>query len=68
MNHATVIWPTWIPRVLWFRHVCPCCESVQFRPDASHSLDGLCALFALHPVRCTFCWRRYYWFSFRAPK
>jgi hypothetical protein len=23
----------------------------------------LLAMFLLHPVRCMFCWRRYYWFS-----
>jgi hypothetical protein len=21
-------------------------------------------MFALRPVRCMFCWRRYYWFAF----
>jgi hypothetical protein len=21
------------------------------------------SMFALRPVRCMFCWRRYYWFS-----
>jgi hypothetical protein len=65
LNHSAVIWPNWLPRVLWFRHVCPCCESLQFKPSESHSLDQLCAMFALHPVRCMFCWRRYYWFSLR---
>jgi hypothetical protein len=26
-------------------------------------LDGLLAMFAVRPVRCAFCWRRYYWFA-----
>jgi hypothetical protein len=25
-------------------------------------------MFALRPVRCMFCWRRYYWFAFHAPR
>lgn len=65
MNHATIIWPNWLPRVLWFRHACPCCNSVQFKPSEMHSLDVLFSMFALRSVRCTFCWRRYYWFSLR---
>jgi hypothetical protein len=24
----------------------------------------LLSMFALRPVRCMFCWRRYYWFAF----
>jgi hypothetical protein len=24
-------------------------------------------MFALRPVRCMFCWRRFYWFAFHAP-
>jgi hypothetical protein len=27
--------------------------------------DGLYAMFFLHPIRCMFCWRRYYWFALR---
>lgn len=65
VDHAKIIWPNWLPRVLWFRRVCPCCESVHFRPSEVHSLDQLCSLFALRPIRCTFCWRHYYWFSIR---
>lgn len=65
VDHAKIIWPNWLPRVLWFGLVCPCCESVHFKSSEAHSLDQLCSLFALHPIRCTFCWRRYYWFSLR---
>lgn len=65
VNHAKIIWPNWLPRVLWFRRVCPCCESVHFKSSEVHSLDQLCSLFALRPIRCTFCWRRYYSFSIR---
>jgi hypothetical protein len=24
----------------------------------------LLSMFAVRPVRCMFCWRRFYWFSF----
>jgi predicted GH43/DUF377 family glycosyl hydrolase len=27
------------------------------------SFDGLLSMFAVRPVRCMFCWRRYYWFA-----
>jgi hypothetical protein len=62
---ATVIRPTWLRRVLWFRRSCPCCNSVQFKKGELHTIDGLLAMIALRPVRCMFCWRRYYWFSLR---
>ena len=62
---ASTTWPSWLPRMLWFRRACPCCNSVQFKPGEARSLDGLLAMFALRPVRCMFCWRRYYWFSLR---
>jgi hypothetical protein len=65
MNVDTMIWPNWLQKVLWFRHRCPRCTSVKFKPGESHSFDGLLSLFALRPVRCMFCWRRYYWFSLR---
>jgi hypothetical protein len=65
MTATTTTRPNWLPRVLWLRRVCPCCNSVQFKPGELHTLDGLYAMFALRPVRCMFCWRRYYWFSLR---
>jgi len=27
------------------------------------SFDELLSMFALRPIRCKFCWRRYYWFA-----
>jgi hypothetical protein len=65
MNVEAMTWPNWLPRVLWFRHMCPRCNSTQFKPGELHPFDGLFGLFALRPVRCMFCWRRYYWFSLR---
>jgi len=66
MSIETMTWPRWLPRVLWMRRMCPRCNSVQFKPAESRSLDGLLGmLFVLRPVRCTSCWRRYYWFSLR---
>jgi hypothetical protein len=65
MNIDAMIWPNWLPRVLWFCHACPRCNSVQFKPAELHSFDGLLGMFALRPFRCKFCWRRFYWFSLR---
>jgi hypothetical protein len=65
MNIDAMTWPNWLPRVLWFRHACPRCNSVQFKPAELRSFDGFLSMFALRPVRCKFCWRRFYWFSLR---
>ncbi len=63
MTAATTTWPSWLPHVLWPRRICPSCNSDQFKPGELRSIDGLLAMFALRPVRCMFCWRRYYWLS-----
>lgn len=57
--------PGWVPRLIWIQHRCPCCNSVKFKPAELRAVDGLLALFWLRPVRCMFCWRRYYWFALR---
>lgn len=41
------------------------CNSVKFKPAELRFFDSLLALFALRPVRCMFCWRRYYWVTLR---
>ena len=56
-------WPNWTPQLLWRRRECPRCNSVTFKQAELRPFDGLLAMFALHPVRCKFCWRRYYWLS-----
>jgi hypothetical protein len=66
MNTANWNWPNWLPHLLWMRHACPRCNSVTFKPAEAHSFDELLSMFAVRGVRCTFCWRRYYWFSFHA--
>ena len=66
MSNDTMTWPSWLPRVLWFFRKCPRCTSVEFKPAELRSFDGLLGMFALRPVRCMFCWRRYYWFSLRS--
>lgn len=62
MNLETMTWPTWLPRVLWPHYMCPRCNCVQFKPAELRPVDGFLAMFALRPVRCKFCWRRYYSF------
>jgi hypothetical protein len=39
------------------------CNSLKFKQAELRPIDGLLEMFALHPVRCMFCWRRYYWFA-----
>jgi hypothetical protein len=65
MSVITVTWPGWLPRILWIRRECPSCKCIQFKAAELRSLDGLLGLFAFRPVRCKFCWRRYYWISLR---
>jgi len=65
MRGATMIWPHWLPQVLRIRRMYPSCTNVKFKPAELRSFDGLLGMFALRPVRCKFCWRRYYWISLR---
>jgi len=66
MNIAGVNWPSGLPHLLWIRRVCPLCGSFEFKEAESHFLDGPLGLFALRPVRCVNCRRRYYWFVRKA--
>jgi len=68
MNPGTITWPDWLPRVLWTRRMCPRCNSVRFKPGELRPFDGFLGLAGLHPVRCMFCWRRYYVVSLRIPE
>jgi hypothetical protein len=63
MNFSNKTWPRWVPRMLWTRHECPSCNSLQSKQAELRSFDGLLSMFAVRPVRCMFCWRRYYWFA-----
>jgi hypothetical protein len=65
MNGETMTWPSWLPRVLWMRRMCPRCNGAQFKPAELRSFDFVFEMFFLHPIRCKFCWRRFYWFSLR---
>ncbi len=68
MNIDAMTWPDWLPRILWFRRACPRCNSVKFKAAELRPYDGLLGPFALRPVRCMWCWRRFYWFSLRDPE
>jgi hypothetical protein len=64
MTNTNRSWSAPIPPVLWWRHTCPRCNSAEFKQAELRSYDPLLALLGLHPVRCKFCWRRYYyWFT-----
>ena len=62
MRALNQMWPASIPRILWGRQVCPLCSGFQFTEAEALPRDTLLRLFALSPVRCVNCWRRYYWF------
>jgi len=40
------------------------CHSIKFKQAELRPMDGFLEMFAVRPVRCLFCWRRYYWFAF----
>jgi len=65
MSTEIVSWPHWLPRVLWMRRICPSCTCTAFKPSPVRSYDTLLGMFFLRPVQCTWCWRRFYCFSFR---
>lgn len=65
MNGEAMTWPAWLPRVLWPRRICPRCTSIEFKPAELRAYDPLLGMFALRPVRCMSCWRRFYWLSFK---
>jgi len=56
-----------LPQLLFWRRECPMCHSVKFKEAESRWFDEFLRMFALRPIRCKFCWRRYYWFSLHAP-
>jgi hypothetical protein len=66
MNPEARPWPNWLPRVLLLKRACPVCNSVKFKSAELRPIDGLLSMFALRPIRCMFCWRRYYWLSMRS--
>ena len=66
MDFSKRTWPNWVPHLVWVRRECPACNSIKFKTAELRPVDGLLAMFALRPVRCMFCWRRYYWFAWHA--
>lgn len=65
MNVSNLNWPSRFPRLLWLHRECPLGSSIEFKTAESGAMDGPLSLFALSPIRCANCWRRYYWFSKR---
>ena len=55
--------PAWMTTMLWFRRECPRCNSVQFKQAEQRWFDRFLGYCAIRPVRCMFCWRRFYWFA-----
>ena len=65
MSHTGWRRPTWMPELLWIRCKCPRCNSVQFKAAELRPFDSLLQVMGMQPVRCMFCWRRYYWVTLR---
>jgi hypothetical protein len=63
MSVLELSWISRVPRLLFRCRVCPLCSSIEFRRDKSGPMDGLLRCFALKPVRCVNCWRKYYCFA-----
>lgn len=64
MSDTNWNWAHWGPRLFFWLWKCPYCNANDFKPAELRSLDHLLCLFALHPARCKFCWRRAYKLSF----
>jgi hypothetical protein len=65
MSDTSWLWPRGAPKLPLFRRICPSCGSVKFKTAEMRPTDELLGLFGLRPVRCKFCWRRFYWVSLR---
>ena len=65
MSRDTLVWPEWLPHPLWIRRRCPRCNSVKFKAAELRPFDWLLGMLLLRPVRCMFCWRRYYLLTLR---
>ena len=65
MSETSWLRPSWAPWLPLIRRQCPHCNSVKFKTAELRPYDGLLGLFGLRPVRCLFCWRRFYWVSLR---
>ena len=63
MSNTGRDWPNWLPHPLWIHRRCPRCNSVKFKEAELRAIDSLFGLIAFRPVRCMFCWRRYYSFT-----
>jgi len=54
-------WHNGIPQFFVVRERCPLCLATAFNLSAQHPLKQVLRVFAIRPVRCANCWRRYYW-------
>jgi hypothetical protein len=63
MSVLELSWPSRVPRLLFRCRVCPLCSSIEFSRAELDPLDRVLGWFALKPVRCVNCWRKYYCFA-----
>ena len=65
MNNTNWLRPSWAPSLPLIIRKCPSCNSLKFKAAELRPFDELLGLLGLRPVRCLFCWRRFYWISLR---
>ena len=65
MHFSSRKWPDLVPHLILIRRECPRCQSLKLNRAELRPIDGLLKMFALRPVRCMLCWRRYYWLDLR---
>ena len=44
MNTASLHWPNCLPRLLWIRHKCPRCDSLEFKAAELRSFDAVLSM------------------------
>jgi hypothetical protein len=54
-------WHNFIPRIFVLRERCPLCHATEFQVAMPSPVTNLLRSIAVRRVRCTNCWRRYYW-------
>ena len=65
MNVEAMTWPVGCRECFGYGEGALAANPFNSNPPSCAPYDGLLGLFFLRPVRCKFCWRRYYWISLR---
>ncbi len=60
-----MLWPEFLPRILWLHRRCPKCASTRFSTGGRLLRERLLHVVGMRQVRCAGCSRQYYWFISR---